>query len=440
MARTKVATNFMKAAKKQSTPANIAEPSAQVFHPLLPVPATDIRREATRGGMLRRCRAGSENPPLRSWIAEAVFTGVMLCFTLIASAKDCSTSTQQNGNKEMSYWLHRISHHAEVSHPLMERGYLSIGWSDFSTVDFVEKSRSGDMVYFDSTIRESWGVLPRSRWSLWKYIVQMQPGDLVLVPGWKEFSVYRIVGDQPLVVADLTAEFSEYEINEKGYLIRKVDGKIEEIDLGFFWKVEPVHIGISRNKYADQPLTSRMKIRSTTARLDELKDSVDVAMERFSENKPVNLYSSILDSSQEQILSMIRDDLNPDKFERLVKWYFQRAGASSVVIPPKNEQGKNGDADVIAVFEDIKVIIYVQAKHHKKMTSSWALEQIKDYVSQKEGMDDGYAKVAWVVSSADEYSVESRDAAQQNRVLLIDGMEFSRMLLEAGIANLEEAM
>jgi len=92
----------------------------------------------------------------------------------------------------MSYWLHRISYHAEVSHPLLEQGYLSIGWSYFSTPDFIERTRVGDTEYFNSTIQTERGedALGRSRWSLWKYLFEMHKGALVIVPGWKEFSIY----------------------------------------------------------------------------------------------------------------------------------------------------------------------------------------------------------------------------------------------------------
>lgn len=342
----------------------------------------------------------------------------------------------------MSYWLHRISHHAEVSRPLLNKGYLSIGWSDFSNNDFIEKTRAEDSEYFNSTIKKEWGedALSRSRWSLWKYITGMRKGDLVIVPGWKDFSIYRLIGERPLTAAELAVESGIYKISERGYLIREVDGRDVIVDLGFFWRVEPVCLGISRDQYADQALTARMKIRSTTACLDDLKESVDAVLRRVASGKPINLYSSIMSESQGKVLSLIRDDLNPDKFESLVKWYFDRVGATSVSIPSKNESGKEGDADVVAVFEGIKTIIYVQAKHYKGEASSWALEQISAYVSHKESqcesLDDGYTRIAWVVSSADSYAKECYEKAQQKRVLLIDGMEFSRMLLEAGIADL----
>jgi hypothetical protein len=390
---------------------------------------------------------------MRRRYREPAYAGKKLCAGVVLAAinlifnaygEGCGGSTV-NLRKEgsMSYWLHRISYHAEVSHPLLDEGYLSIGWSDFSNNEFIEKVRTGDRVYFDSAIKNEWGgdVLSRARWSLWKYLVEMRKDDLVIVPGWKDFSVYKIVGDCPVTATELVAESGVYKVDEKGYLIREVDGKTEDIDLGFFWKVEPVCRGIPRDQYADQALTARMKIRSTTASLTDLKASVDTAMERFFAGTPINLYSSILAESQGKVLSLIRNDLNPAKFEILVKWYFERVGATSVSIPSKNEPGKEGDADVVAVFEGIKTIIYAQAKHYNGEASSWALEQISAYVSHKErqneSMDDGYTRIAWVVSSADCYSKECYEKAQQNQVLLIDGAEFSRMLLEAGIAGLE---
>ena len=32
---------------------------------------------------------------------------------------------------ERDYWIHRISHIAEISYPLLENNYLSYGFSDF---------------------------------------------------------------------------------------------------------------------------------------------------------------------------------------------------------------------------------------------------------------------------------------------------------------------
>ena len=36
------------------------------------------------------------------------------------------------------YWLHRISHCQETSRPLLEKGFLTIGFSDFSNPEFLD--------------------------------------------------------------------------------------------------------------------------------------------------------------------------------------------------------------------------------------------------------------------------------------------------------------
>ena len=51
----------------------------------------------------------------------------------------------------MNYWLHRISHHAEVSYPLLDKNILSIGFSDFVNQGFI------DAVLKDDTWEERWG-------------------------------------------------------------------------------------------------------------------------------------------------------------------------------------------------------------------------------------------------------------------------------------------
>ena len=153
-----------------------------------------------------------------------------------------------------------------------------------------------------------------------------------------------------------------------------------------------------------------------------------------------NIYSQIVEKASQQILDTIQSELNPDKFEYLIKWYFERIGATSVYIPAKNESGKEGDADVVATFEPIKTIIYTQVKFYSGETSSWAIEQITDYKSQKDGIDDGYSKIAWVISSSESFSEEARNMAKKANIQLFDGTTFATMLLEAGIANLNGAI
>lgn len=87
----------------------------------------------------------------------------------------------------------------------------------------------------------------------------------------------------------------------------------------------------------------------------------------------------------------------------------------------------------MAVFENLKLIIYIQAKFHKDKDNEWAINQILDYKTNRESIDDGYNKIAWVITSADTFNDEAKKIAAENEIQLIDGIEFSKMLLNAGI-------
>lgn len=344
----------------------------------------------------------------------------------------------------MNIWLHRISHHAEVAFPLLEKGYLSIGFSDFSEPKFITDicSENGWQTfekYFDNT----WGNRPRTRTNLWRFISEMDKGDWIIVPGWGTFSVYELIAEkaQPVSEIDLPS-IKDWHDNE---IIKKEDGLLynesgDIIDLGFVRRVKLIKKDISRYEYADSALTSRMKMRATNANISDLKESIEKAITAFENGQPLNIYSQIISKTRQHVLDTIRTELTPDKFEYLVKWYFQRIGASDVYIPSKNESGKDGDADVVAVFEPIKTIIYSQVKFHTGETSSWAIEQITSYKDQKETMDDGYSKICWVISSADNFSQQSYDFAKEAKVQLIDGKQFATMLLEAGFVNLDKSL
>ncbi len=186
--------------------------------------------------------------------------------------------------------------------------------------------------------------------------------------------------------------------------------------------------------------------------------------------------SLVMEGCTDKVLELITEKLDPARLEKLIEWYFKRIGASSVDPPAKNESGKEGDADIVATFEPIKTIIYVQAKHHVGTTDAWAVEQIASYVENKElGREDGYTRIPWVISTALNFSTECRDKAKRHQVclgacrelapskqesttyepslvckllilgcrllipdrLLVSGRELATRMLEAGLTDLE---
>ena len=346
----------------------------------------------------------------------------------------------------MNYFLHRISWHCEVSYPLLERGVLSIGWSGLSTPDFIARSRDPEQgwTHFIKGFNEHYVFNARNKKSLFRFIAEMKKGDWVLVPSWwGVFHVYEVVEDAPLSIEELDIQKladwhgNEVTLNGDGYLSTKPGGVV---DLGFFRKVKPIAKEVPRSDYADNALTKRMKHRMTNIDVGDLAESIQKAVKLFHAKKPINLKSLIRDKSVDDVYEIIVNDINNQKFEKLIKWYFERVGASSANIPSRNAV-KEGDADVVATFEAIKTIVYVQAKHHDKNseTNSWAMEQIKAYREFKSENDEEYTAAAWVVSSAASFSKDCENEARKNNVLLINGKQFTGMLLDAGLTNIENA-
>lgn len=350
---------------------------------------------------------------------------------------------------ERNYWLHRISHIAEISYPLLDNNYLSYGWSDFEEEGFIEGVRGENgWAFMEEQFKMKWGELSRGRHQLWNFIKEMKAGDRVIVPTSGAFSIYELLDDKPIMVKDIKdvviKNWNGEEIlrNEDGYLI---NSKGDKIDLGFARRVKEVQKNIPRYDYADGALTARMKVRQTNVCINDLKENVQKALEGSINNKPIHFRNEINDVIP-TICTIIQTKLNPDKFEFLVKRYFERIGANSVVIPPKNPSSKVDyeDVDVIATFDLLKTIYYVQVKHYRGETGSWGADQIS-HLKELEAMkddrqDDGYTKVYWLVSSSEVFTEECINKAKETNVQLIDGKTFSSMLLDAGFLGVGDVL
>ena len=341
----------------------------------------------------------------------------------------------------MKYWLHRITggdNALEFAHPLLfTRNYLSIGWSDFSEDAFVLdiKNRGGKAID-EAMQKEGWG-LPRNRWNLWRFIKGMAKGDIVVVPTWGEFSLFEITDDE--VLSNESMDVAIYQNwngkkasrNENGYFQNEA-GNI--IDLGFYRKVKPVLLHIPREGYTDQELYSRMKIRQTNADISDLKESIEYAQKAFEDKKPINLKEQIVEETAPKLLALIEKFTNDLKFEDLVGWYLESLGAR-VETPSKNEScTEDGDADKVGYFENIKTAIMVQVKKHEGTTDDWAVQQIKAFKANHNYSD--YYTQMWVISSCEEYSEKALNEAEAAGVRLINGNEFARMILDAGLEGL----
>lgn len=345
----------------------------------------------------------------------------------------------------MKDWLHRITggdNAIEFAHPLLfSNNYLSIGWSDLSEDAFIKDVKErGEEAINTAMQKAGWKLpLPKNRWNLWRFINEMKKGDLVVVPTWGEFSLFEIEDD--LVLSNQSMEVSLFKdwngkyavLNEDGYLYN-AEGKC--VDLGFYRKVTPIELNIPREGYTDQDLYSRMKIRQTNADISDLHISIINAYNAFIEKKPINLKDKIVEETAKKLLDLVEKFTNDIKFEELVRWYLKSLGAR-VEKPSKNEsKTEDGDADAVGYFDSIKTAIMVQVKKHKENseTDDWAVQQIKAYKANHNYGD--YFTQMWVISSSKKFNDEAKNLAEAEGVRLIDGIEFAKMILDAGLEDM----
>lgn len=344
---------------------------------------------------------------------------------------------------EKRYYLHRISHEGNASYALLDLNYLTLGWSDYADTDILEASREPGYPRFENIFALKRNDKPRSRWNMW-YFAQIKEGDVIVVPLYDGlFSVYEAVsraetiGNLQNKLDSFSGKWTPDKFIWKNNQLYDETNQIQT-DIGFYITVKAIVKDVPR-EYVEGPFVSRMKIRGADADISDIGDFVERGINAGKENKPITLYESTIEDLTNKMKDAIQSVLDDTRFEKLIKWYLNKCGANSI-IPAKNEHGKeNGaDADTVAVFDNLKHIVYVQAKHHTGMTSDWAVTQVKEYKEQKSG-DPDYTYASWVITSADDFSIEAKNLAYESGIRLINGSEFARMLLDIGLLNLDDA-
>lgn len=358
------------------------------------------------------------------------------------------------GDKNMNYYFQRLNHESEASYALFKNGiegekYLSLGWSCFLDTNILEAARLNDKsVAFEKIYDSVREKRVKSRWNMW-YFARFAKGDKIVVPQYNgKFAICEVLEEAKSIktISDnsFCSYFNNYDIHwdSKANLFA-CNGNF--VDLGFIVKVKILFDDISKAEYADSYLTSRLKNRNANGCINDIKDSVENAIIALNQNQPINFYSDSMDNLAKELLNRIKKNLNPDKFELLVKNYMKSIGALAS-IPPKNEHGKedNADADVLAYFDVIGVAVLIQTKFHSGQTDDWAVNQVSKYKEQMEDpeceLDDGvegFTYIPWVVSTCDKFTKEAIELAKKKDVKLINGIEFSKMILKQGLENLD---
>ena len=343
-----------------------------------------------------------------------------------------------------------MKHEGDESFYFLCNGVLLTRYSDLANETFLEKilntpNKDERKAIVRLEMVKLWGKAHPWRIPiLLRFLSGFKKGDLVVVPHWDHFGIYKLVSEKPSIIGDLEGSFfltpDDVDDDENEEKIQIRDGTLyadgRAVDLGFCWKIEPiVHWELKDDYWGPALKKKSFGIWFTTADINDVKGEVEEAISACKDTERYGRNSSLkIDRS----LAAIHSNLNPKSFEKLVGHYFKSIGATWVDIPSGNVGEKEGDADVIAGFDAIRTIIYVQVKHQRfgPETDEWAVEQIKkykEYRDDKEQGEESRTTVAWLVSSAEEFNGIASSVACDAEVQLIDGPTFAGMLIRAGI-------
>ncbi|WP_406671971.1 restriction endonuclease [Natronospira sp.] len=246
---------------------------------------------------------------------------------------------------------------------------------------------------------------------MWRFIREMEAGDLVVVPYGSEFYVAEVAGEA-IFLQDKQSEDSAYRRPVK-WLNAK----------------QPIP-----RSYAKSALISRMKIQGTSASatdlLDEIRDCLDIATSGATPSFQSDLQTSLITQALNELQKGRIDSFG---FENLIKSLLQSLGAKEArVVPRSQDKG----ADVVATFlvaETFPLVVAVQAKH-------WQPEppvdrQVIDQLVS--GMEAESADLGMVITTGT-FSDDAVRAANEclesvgKKIELVDGEQFAKMIVEHG--------
>ena len=343
-------------------------------------------------------------------------------------------------NTNRKYWMHRITFERNLKQILLDKeGLLITGWGGIADVAFLSAVKGKNHHDFSEIYEKRVGEKKRNRFCLYWFLNEFKKGDYVIAPSGKTFSVYEIVEDHPHPKADLLSyllpNYSKFvEVRGNDFY---EPGTNRILDSGFFWKVRPVETGISKNGYASNGVQKRLKFQMTNIEMTDLGADIEEAIKRQKEKSPILVKEEILNDISGTIVEKLTERINDHEFEKVVKWYLEEMGADIAMIPSKNNlTAISGDADVIALFNNLRVVVFAQVKQYQNSVGKSAIEQVvKAYQSYKDDFEE-YTPILWVVTTCNTFIQDALDYAAANHVRCITGDEFARMMLDVGLKNL----
>jgi len=297
----------------------------------------------------------------------------------------------------------------------LKESQLMIGWAEASglldsNLTWEQFREIINNIYYsgENTLRRAGATAGH----MWRFIREMDKGDLVVVPHWAEFYVAEVAGpaiyDKNKVSADTAYRRPVKWLNNNKAI---------------------------RRDLAKSALISRMKTQGTCAYATDLLAEITECIQLASTGQAPTFHTDLQTRLIRETLAELRSGrMDSFGFERLIQTVVNGLGADDArIIPRSLDKG----ADILATFRlagAFRQVIAIQAKH-------WQPEPPvgKDVVEQLiKGIEAESANLGMVITSG-AISDEAVAAAEKYyedkgiRIELVDGEQFAKLIIENGI-------
>jgi restriction endonuclease Mrr len=252
---------------------------------------------------------------------------------------------------------------------------------------------------------------------MWRFIREMNNGDLVVVPYGNQFYIAQVDGpatyDSTRITDDTAFRRQVKWLNEKNPIPRNV---------------------------AKSALISRMKTQGTCAYATDLLDEIEESLQAVATNRNPTFHTDL----QARLVKETLDELRSGRmdslgFEKLIDAVLVGLGAEeSRIVPRKQDKG----ADVLATFRvagAFRQVVAVQAKHWKPdpPVGRDVVEQLIRGI-EAESADLGMVITTGAISEDASLAAEQYYDDKGIKIELIDGEQFAKLIIEHGIRTSQQ--
>jgi predicted Mrr-cat superfamily restriction endonuclease len=292
---------------------------------------------------------------------------------------------------------------------------ISIGWPKAKNIldpelDWIKFREIVHQTYYSEN--NNYRASGNAAGSLWRFIREMNIGDIVLIPNRNSsFYISVVKGD---------VEYLEDKVHEHTAFSRKVE---------FLNNKEPV-----KREFARAALISRLKAYQTCVECTDLIEDISLIIEEVDKGAPVPFEEDLRRNVVNTILKEIKTGkIESFAFERLIKNLFTKLGAKSCEIVSRRHD--NG-SDLIAEFligRTIPVSISIQAKHWQDHSPVGIkeIEQLEKGISVDKTNYGIFITSGIYAEECIEY-VERKNKEKQ-QLYLIDGIELANLIYDNSI-------